>query len=277
MSSEPVVVGVEDKQPVVLEFAVKAAVARGATLRVVHCAEPLITGDVMAASDTTWAVAGQGVLDDARDVVAGLHPKPHTEYVLTSGEPGRALRDEAEKAALLVVGTDSPSRMERFFDGAVAAHVAKHSAAPVAIVPERTWPSDDTGAGVFVALDALTLARGPLRFAFVEASRRDRQLHVVHVVPVGTKVDETPAIRAQISEILAGWSEEFPDVTVTRRLAFDYAEEGCLRASEEADLLVVGRQDDEFLGLSLLRHPVLTQIARRAHCPCVVVPDEWTR
>ena len=272
MTKHPVVVGVKDRQPTAVRFAVEAATARGVGVRVVHCVSPLVAGDLAFATDAAWRAVGQQVMDAAHEVIAGAGSPPEAEYDLSVGSPRDVLQDAASSAALVVVGTDPVGRMDRLFSGKVSEFLAKNSPAPVAIIPESTWQS--TGGGVFDALDAKTLARGPLRFAFDEASRRGDRLYAVHVVAPETARDDAEAIRAEIAEVMAGWSSEYPDVRVTHRLLFEDADDGCLRASAEADLLVLGRFNDPgSRGLSA--HPVLTQIARRAHCPVVVVPDAW--
>jgi hypothetical protein len=82
------------------------------------------------------------------------------------------------------------------------------------------------------------------------------------------------AIRADVSEALAGWSELYPDVQVTRRLVFDETDEGCLDATKDAALFVLGRATHPGIN-GIFGHPVITQIARRTHCPSVVVPNDW--
>jgi hypothetical protein len=82
------------------------------------------------------------------------------------------------------------------------------------------------------------------------------------------------AVRAEVSEVLAGWGEEFPDVEVTRRLVFDDTDEGCLAAAREAALFVLGRETHAGIK-GLFGHPILTEIARHTRGPSVVVPNDW--
>lgn len=280
MTKKPIVLGIEGNQPTALQFAVDAAATRRTGIRVVHCVEPLITGDLIAApdgswqaADSAWREAGQAVLDEAKTFLDSTDTTADTEFVLTFAAPSSTLQDEAESAEMVVVGSDAASWTDRFFGGHVTAHLAKHAPAPVAIVPERSWTTPLTG-GVFIALDGRTLATGPLTFAFDEASRRGNDLHVIHAIPTATPADELTRAREDIAEVLAGWADKYPDVQVTRRIAFDEADEACLRASEEAELLVLGRAPKPVFELPW-GHPVLTAVARRAHCPCVVVPDTW--
>jgi nucleotide-binding universal stress UspA family protein len=277
MKSKPVVVGIEDKQPSAVRFAAEAAKERGVGLRIVHCVEGLnkvgLPDDTVEFPDDLWPSPGQDLLDAAQEVIDSIESPPHTTFVLGANSPIETLLEEADDASLLVVGTDSLGRMERLIDGTVAEHLVKHAPVPVAVVPELSWPIT-AGSGVFLALDARALATGPIRFAFEEASRRATDLYVVHVPPVGMTEFETTSLRSEIAGILAGWPQQYPDVNLTRRFMHGEPDEGCLRASEEAELLVLGRDGDS--GIGRLGHPVLTQIARRTHCPCVVVPDRWS-
>jgi hypothetical protein len=186
------------------------------------------------------------------------------------GAPTRVLAEQANQAAIVVVGTDAAGWADRLFGGRVAEYLVKRSPAPVAIVPESTLPSPSSG-GVFVALETGPLATEVLRFAFGEASHRGTDLHVIHTVPVGSDHDVVSDERQRIAIQLSGWSEKYQDVKVARTLVFDRPDQGCLRATEEAGLLVLGRSAGPKFTMPW-SHPILTQIARHAHCPCVVVP-----
>jgi nucleotide-binding universal stress UspA family protein len=283
VNSTHVIIGIEDKQPIALRFAAESAKSAGVGLRVVHCAEPPTNWANPSLDDILSLGSSQGVLDAAKDILDRAMPEVSADYVLTTGSPYDVLRAESDRASMVVVGTDAEAWTRRVVDGHVAERLAKHSTAPVAIVPERSVPHEANGA-VFVAIDARTSATGAMRFAFDQASRRGTTLHVVLFAPPGLISRATWPLRgvisevadAAISEILAGYSEQFPDVSVTRHLVFDEADKGCLRASDETELLVLGRSSTPDIPL-LFGHPVLTQVARRAHCPCVVVPDEWAQ
>jgi nucleotide-binding universal stress UspA family protein len=272
-SKHKVIVGVKDKQVTALRFAARVAVARGAGLRIIHCVDVPSVVEFVTTPNDVWRSTGQGVLDDAAAALGDEIPPSAVEYELDDGPPYNTLLEEAIGGALMVVvGADTTGWFEDLRDGSVAHRLASHSPVPVATVPEHAWAVEDTGT-VVVAIDGRSAATGPLRFAFEEASRRQADLHVVHIVPEKDMFHRSMSHRLEVAEVLAGWSEEFPDVRVTRRLLFDEADEGTVRASEEASLLILGRRSET--GISrLLGHPVLAEVTRRVHCPCVVVPDE---
>jgi len=273
MEIKPIVVGIEDNQPSAVRFAAEAAAQRGAELRVVHCLEG--TDDLSPWDDNDddsldlEPTVGQDVLDAAQELIEAMPSPPRTQYLLGAGSPYETLLTEASQASLVVVGTDSVGRMDRFFDGTVTEYLVKHAPIPVAIVPEQSWPLSP-GAGVVLALDTRAMASGPIHFAFEEANRRDAELHVTHVAPPGMTSFETSSLRTEIAEILAGWPQRYPRVKLTRGLTHGSPDEGCIGESAGAELLVLGR------GNGRLRHPVLTQLARRAQCPCIVVPETWS-
>lgn len=272
MNTKPVVVGIQDEQPLALRFAADTAAAWGVGLRVVHCVDPVLVGDPSTLSDGVRPVPGEGILDYARGVITGTLPESAVDYVLSVRGAYGELFDEAERASLIVVGTDPAGPLRRLFGGRVTEHLVKKADVPVAVVPESASPADPEGT-VFVALDAKGPATAALRFAFDEAQRRDRRLHVTHVALEDASPDEIEELRAEVSEIMAGWSEQYPDVIVTTRIIFNEPDDGVIRAGAESDLLVLGRSGGSHLP-HLFTHPVLTEIARHAHSPCVVVPDE---
>lgn len=274
MNQNVVVIGVKEKQPTALRFAAQAAIERHTNLLIVHCLDIRTAADFVSMPYGTfppesWRAAGEAVIEEARAFVKGLNPSPGVECAVADGLPFQTLRDEATHASMLVVGVDAAAWFGPLFGGSVTERLISHSDGPVAVVPERAWPDEITGP-VFVAIDTRTPAAGPLRFAFEHADRTTHELHVAHVIAETDTFYGSQSHMIDVSEVIAGWSEEFPDVTVRHRFFFDDADEGCVRASEEASLLVLGRRKTHIFG-----HPVLAEIAKRTHCPCVVVPDEW--
>lgn len=274
MNQKVVVVGIKEKQPTALRFAAQAAVDRNTNLRIVHCLDIRTAADFISVPHNTfpaesWRAAGEVVIEEARGFVKELNPRLGLELAVADGLPFQTLREEAAHAAILVLGVDEAAWFGPLFGGSVTERLIANSDVPVAVVPERAWPQPISGP-IFVAIDTRSPAAGPLRFAFEHADRTTHELHVAHVIPEMDMFYGAQSHKLAVSEVLAGWSEEFPDVTVKHRFFLDDADEGCVRVSEEASLLVLGRRKRHMLG-----HPVLAEIAKRVHCPCVVVPDEW--
>jgi len=272
-----VVVGIGDKQPTALRFALLEARRTGASLRVVHSVgfptETLEFVSGMGVVVETLQNAGQNVLDDAKDFIDQEVTTVSVDYVLTDLAPIAALEAEAQTARALVLGTDEISWPDRLLGGSISEYLGGHAACPVIVVPERAYPTHLSG-GVCVAIDGDTSAAGPLRFAFEQADARDNSLHVLHATPPGTQSEDVEAIRANVAEVLAGWSDAYPDVRVLLNFPMDDPEEACVRATEHAELVVVGRPHGRTVPFSLAR-PLASRVIRQAHCPVAIVPSDY--
>ena len=274
MDRKPVVVGVARRQESVLRFAARAAKDRRASLRVVHCAELVATADPFATSmrPELWHSAGEQVMDEAMTFVTSLPSAPSADSVLSLAPPVTVLPAEAEGASLLVLGSDHPTWAEHIVGLRATERIAADAVVPVVVVPDH--PSPRRGGGVFVAVEINAAAWSALRFAFVEATRRESPLFVVHVVPVGTAPADLELVQLDVAELLGGWSEEFPDVRFERCVLVDEADQVCLRASALAELVVIGQQIPGWMPLPF-GHPVTARLIRAAQSPVVIVPEGW--
>lgn len=278
--SLPVVVGVADKQPTALRFALREAHRRGTHLRVVHSAGLPVQASAAYAGGAAGAEvleglreAGQQILDDARHFIEQEVTPATVTYVLTAVAPIEALESEATEAGTVVIGADDLSWPDRLLGGATASHVALHATAPVVVVPERVYPTSSTG-GVVIALDGDSPARGPLQFAFEQAAARGHALHVMHAIPPGTTRPDAEGIRANIGEILAGWTTTYPGVRVLLSFPIDEPDDACVRATERSELVVIGRPHRHGLPFVLAR-PLAAEVLRHAQCPVAVVPETY--
>ncbi|MDP3968738.1 MAG: universal stress protein [Nocardioides sp.] len=271
-SSRAVVVGVDDKQPHAVKFALEEATRTGSELIVVHSAGlPGQTYETYSAATLFASLrdAGQAILDLTREMIDSIEHDVPVRYVLSPRAPAGALEQEARDARLLVIGTEKASWFERLLGGAIAEHLVRHAAVPVVVVPERDHHREK--ADVVVMIDGNSAARGPLRFAFDAATARNGVLHVLHATPPGTAPEDALAAQAAVSEVLAGWRAEFPDVQVRTEFVTAHPPEACLEATASAGLVVLGRPSGRPVPLALAR-PVAAQVVRRAKCPVVIIP-----
>lgn len=271
----PVVVAIKDEQPTALSFALRAAQQQGLGLRVVHASGMPVQppGSFLGPELLRdLRTEGSAVLEGARKRVEDAGSDVAVEYVLATTGTIDALEDEAERAGMLVLGADDLRWPDRLLGGAVATHVALRAACPVVVVPERTHPTPLSG-GVVVALDGDTLAVGPLRFAYEQASAGSGSLHVLHALAPGTSRPEAEEVRANIGEVIAGWSGEYPGVRVSLQFPIDGPDQACIRATEVSELVVVGRPHRRSAVPGLAR-PLAAEVIRHAHCPVAVVGQE---
>jgi nucleotide-binding universal stress UspA family protein len=155
--------------------------------------------------------------------------------------------------------------------------------------PQGSSPSTDTqtlpentdvpSGAVVVGVDGSPDSDRAVDWAFAEAGRRDRALHLIYAVPLvvddpaGAEVRES--LYMQGRTLLAAATDRRPaefggDVTVG--LAVGPAAEILLEASAEAGLIVVGsRGHGGFAGLVV--GSVSQHVARHAKCPVVIVRD----
>ena len=267
---EPVLVAVAGDQPTVVEYAAGEARRRDTELVVLHVYGTVLqdVGTVAAAQASARNdTAAEAVLDQAKTVVSGMTDAPPARYISEVGATIETIERHAAKAQLLVVGVDELSWFERILGGAIARFLAENVVCPVIVVPRfHDLSALDGGVCVAVADDAR--AAGPLRFAFEEASARQSRLIVMHVVPEAIKPPELEASRVGVAEVLAGWRQEFPDVVVTTRVVSDdEVVSVAARASEQAELLVVGRSRRRLL----TGHSPAPRLTNATHCPLALV------
>ncbi|MET0448457.1 MAG: universal stress protein [Aeromicrobium sp.] len=276
----PVLIGVADKQPAAMKYAIAEAGRLKRSLRVVHCwALPVVASELYidAAAVDAMQADGETVLDDARSLVAETSPALDAEYLIANGAPANVLGHEAQQAAVLILGSDDVPWFERLLGGEVSGYLARTAPCPVVVVPERNVPGTGTGAGgVVVTIDGDTSAAGPLRYGFEQADARHELLHVLHAAPEATLREDFQNHLANVAEVIAGWQELYPDVTVLRSTTEGATVEECIDATSEASLVVIGRHHGHSTPFARAR-PIAMTVLRKAQCPVAVVPLDYGR
>jgi nucleotide-binding universal stress UspA family protein len=112
-----------------------------------------------------YRAAAQAALDEAVEAVDAIDPTLAERSMVVESRPGPALCRAAAEASLLVVGTRGRGTLVAGLLGSVSAHCARHSPAPVAVIPE-THPVDRPLHRVVVGVDGSDSARLALRWAF---------------------------------------------------------------------------------------------------------------
>lgn len=274
--SKPVVVGIVDKQPTVLKVAVEEARSTHSPLIVVHSiGSPAQMADFYGGSQLQLELrkSGQAVLEGARQQLEKQAPDLEVHYVLSSELPVPAIENASADARLVVVGSDDVPWFERIIRSETAGHLARHSDHPVIAVPELKFAESYEG-DVVLALDGETTAEGPIRFAFEQASRRDAALHVLHVATPDNAAADPELIAPNLSEVMAGWHDEFPDTHVFEVVTTGEVAESIVHSTETASLVVVGRPHSQHLLKSVVRS-IAAKVLGDAHCPIAVVPSTY--
>lgn len=285
-----VVVGVDESvfKGWALHWAAEQAQLEGRQLVLVHAAghESGAWGEhsLDDRPDTSWEQPPLGVelLGRARAVVEQAAPGLDVREFLEVTDPGTLLIQFSATAHIIVLGSRGRGPVRSQLLGSVGLAVVRHAGCPVVV----HRPGDHRGLvhrGVLVAADATAESTPVLAFAFRQASLRGLPLKVVHYVydvtsalvgaPIsGILSEDTDQHERALSESLAGFREDYPDVHLTvRTMAGLLPEQGVIKLSRDADLTVVGTHHRGALG-RWFAGSVSESVVERANGPVAVVP-----
>jgi nucleotide-binding universal stress UspA family protein len=219
-----------------VRWAAREAVLRKLPLRILH-ASPHYLEIGHGAAEREWPLARQiahGLVGSARQVAQTEQPDLNVETSVVTGSPARTLIEASSTAALLVVAARGLDGFAGLHLGSVAATVAVYARCPVVVVRRPPAPDTDRPAPVVVGVDGSPTSQLALDFAFAFAAHRQLPLIAVHswrqLSPHSTYQVLTEAANQQdlaceeervLAEALAGWSERYPDVPVSRDVRRD--------------------------------------------------------
>ncbi|MFD8703409.1 universal stress protein [Kitasatospora sp. NPDC059648] len=275
----PVVVGVDRSEAShwAVRWAADEAAARHLPLRLLHAQEWPVdrATDVV---DRPWAIglraAGEAVLDTARLLATERHPGLEIAAALTEGRPVRVLREAADEAAQLVLGIRRSSEAHSALPiGSRGASLAGHLGCPLALVPE---PADGvSGPGpVVVGVDGSECSRAAVGFAFEEASIGGAGVLAVEVrrPAEAGRPDPVEESLVDLSEVLAGWQEKYPDLRIRREVLTGSPAPMLAAVATRARCLVIGSRGlGGFRGL--LFGSTGRALVHRCTVPLVIVPN----
>ncbi|MFC7493579.1 MULTISPECIES: universal stress protein [unclassified Nocardioides] len=236
------------------------------------------------------AAAGDGapaIAEHAMELALGTHPELAVRPVCASADPRRMLLDMSAAAHLLVMGSRGRGAMRSILLGSVSAAVSAHAACPVVVC--RPPVSRQAGYGVVVGADGSSQSRPVIEFAYRFAALHGLPLTVLHcfwdaVAAVaayrearGRTVDapDLEELRALLSESVAGFAEQFPDVAVSLELTHGLADESLAPRNRAWDLVVVGRHPMTRLD-RVITGSIATSVVERSSGTVAVVPEITT-
>ncbi|MEU6379781.1 universal stress protein [Streptomyces sp. NPDC046909] len=283
----PVVVGVDGRSSSLrtVEAAAREAERRGVGLRLAH-AISWPAGHVPPGVPP-WDPDGAGLRDLVNGALAEAErrareaaPTVEITHGILVGDPVTVLESESGHAGLIVVGGRRESRVSGLRRGSVARRLAAHARCPVLVVHGR---SARTGP-VVLADDGTPTARRAARFALAEASARGVDLVALHtrspwadrrhngsaIPSSGTRDNHRLGDHDLPEGALSGLREEYPNVTVHRRLVRGRTRGALVDLCADAGLVVVGAGGRAGLA-SLLPGSVSQAVLRHAHGPVAVV------
>ncbi|NKY17273.1 universal stress protein [Tsukamurella spumae] len=250
-----------------VRWAAAEAVRRGKPLVIASAADTAAAalGFNLTASDSFYRYL-EGRTDEALAAAkaAARETRPEVEIGTVSGatKPVDLLTSLSENSVLTVVGDTGASGFSRALIGSVAQGVARKVTGPVAVV-RGTAAADGA---VVVGVDGSEVSATAVRAAFEEASARGVDLIAVHAwtdLPASYAAAYAAAYdidweaertreEAALAENLAGYADEFPDVTVARVVTRGDATAALVHHSEGASLVVVGSHGRGAVGAFLL-------------------------
>lgn len=280
MSVATIVVGIDSHdawQDAVVWAADQAARARQ-EITLVHVADATeqlwhdTTGRDTRVGVVQAPTEGERLLKQAKARVSATAPGVPVHTVVLTGGVRENLHAVASGAAMLVVGAREHRTLWSRLFGTLGSALTNRPPCPAVVV--HSAAPDEIRTRVLVGVDDTEHSQAALRFAFEQASARGLPVRVVHVAPeatYGEPVDE-PEQRLEVSEAVAGFREEFPDVPVETTVARGVPSDVLLREESTARLVVLGAHHRRPIS-ELLLGSVVAPVVEQAGCPVVVVPD----
>lgn len=280
-----VVVGVDGSPfgDAAVEWAAAYAAARHAPLTLLHA-----TGDLggylipfRAEARNMAAPVARRIIEHASDVVRRTSSEVEPESRTCSEDPRQALLG-VEDASMLTVGTRGHGPVAALLLGSVSQALVSHASCPVTVVRPAEDRDAERRGNVVVWLEPGGGATEALDVAFEIASMSGRPLEVLHASTALDRdadatasekwTDDAGEALREVAELLAGYSEKYPDVKVTTEMADDAPVAALVHASETAAHVVVGARDGHrgvrrfgSLGRTVVEH---------ARCPVTVVRSQ---
>lgn len=262
-TTAPVLVGTDGSESALyaVRWAAQVAARRGVALHIVHAiGVPVDIGptlDYTPLEGKTYRAAAQAAVDDAR-VAATEAAAPirqiEIEISVSDEAPIPLLRDLSARARLLVVGTRGLGALRRGLLGSASSSLARHARCPVAVIPE----DPPTEGPVVVGVDGSGYSAQAVEIAFEQAADRNTELIAVHTWSEFYRYLPREALQQEaeslLSESLAGYCRDYPDLRVRRVVREDRPARAILDLAAETDaqLIVVGsRGRGGFIGLAL--------------------------
>ncbi|MFY1576607.1 universal stress protein [Verrucosispora sp. WMMD703] len=286
VSGAAVVVGVDGSEPAraAVRLAAATAARRDRPLRVVHAfIWPTLHSPVRPATESApgggLRARAERMVADAVEEAEATAPGLRVTGEIIDGEAAAVLLAEAPGAAMMVLGDRGAGGIAALLLGSVAVKLAAYADCPVLVARGAQHPDG----AVVVGVDGSESSRRAVEFAVDEAALRGAAVLALHAYrhPVSTGPgDMQPLVYDEselrddedraVAESIAGLTERYPEVPITRESVRGRAARVLTDASRQAQLLVVGGQGrGEVTGLLL--GSVSQSMLHHSHCPVAVV------
>lgn len=237
----------------------------------------VIPQDVIDAIRAEATSAVQKAAEVARAEASGIE----VSGSIVEGDAARVMLEIGEHAHMIVLGTRGLGSVKGLFLGSVSTNVAAHAKGRVVIVPAGARGGNGP---IVVGIDDSAISDPAVAEAYRQAGVRNRTLTAVHTwTPLDAdalhgfgldqaEIDEMSrqAVEA-VSERIAGYSQDYPDVEVNRVVIPEEPAKAILDAAgEDASMIVMGsRGRGGFTGLLLGSRS--QKVLHHAHVPVMIV------
>ncbi len=197
---------------------------------------------------------------------------------VVSGSASQALLEESETAELLVLGSRGLGGFRRLLLGSVSSQCATHAVVPTVVVP-RSAPTDRAVKRIVIGLDGSDRSKRALEWAMRFAPEDCSVLVAGAWMPsksgyaavVQHYTNELQQARDRFEQILDDLEASAGRTLFEREFAFADPATTLLRASADADIVVVGQRGHGGLSAAILGS-VATHMLHHSKVPVAVVP-----
>lgn len=275
MAQGAVAVGLDGSEQslAALDWAVEVAQLEGRGLHLVHAHGRRRSADQ----------EGAQVFSVARQRVALAAPGLRMSTAEVDGSGESALISASRRAVLVCIGAHGRGGLIPALLGSTALAVAASARCPVAVIRPPALGRERVRR-IVVGVDESAAGQDAIGFAFSQADLRRLPLTAVHAWHASDRIGLSAAItpsekwrtaigneEAAMAESLAGWTEKYPDVVVSRVSIRKEPAAAILATTDDAALVVLGSRHPRPRP-DLIGSPTVRKVLDRAACPVVVVP-----
>ncbi|HZE33629.1 MAG TPA: universal stress protein [Actinoallomurus sp.] len=280
--TNPIVVGTDGSPSAehAVEWAAAEAARRRRRLHIVYAVQPRGFGLAYCPGpgDVAWLTeGGENILVRAAELAAKAAPDITVTTELAFEAPGYALREQAGRAAEVVVGHRGLGGFAGLLLGSTSLSLAGHTSCPLIVVRGGT---DDERKEVLVGVELHEdESTRVLEYAFETAAIRGGWVRAVHTweapptmfdgaYPVNAR-EALSAAQNRLSDAVAPWRNRYTDIRVIEEAPSGQPVDELVKRSDRAELLVVGSHRRGAGGhVGSISHGVI----HHSECPVAVIP-----